>query len=65
MKRHHGVPVRLVRFDGAESARPAPAVLEAISSAQRLVIAPSNPVVLSIRPWPCPRPLPWSLVEKT
>ncbi|MEO6627884.1 MAG: 2-phospho-L-lactate transferase [Aquihabitans sp.] len=45
VKRHHGVPVRSVRFDGAESARPAPAVLEAISSAQRLVIAPSNPVV--------------------
>ncbi|MEO6629706.1 MAG: 2-phospho-L-lactate transferase CofD family protein, partial [Aquihabitans sp.] len=45
VKRHHGVPVRSVRFDGAESTRPAPAVLEAISSAQRLVIAPSNPVV--------------------
>jgi LPPG:FO 2-phospho-L-lactate transferase len=45
VQRQHGVPVRSVRFDGAESARPGPDVLEAIADADRLVIAPSNPIV--------------------
>jgi LPPG:FO 2-phospho-L-lactate transferase len=45
----HAVPVRSVRFAGAEAARPAPGVLEAIGAAERVVIAPSNPV-LSIGP---------------
>jgi LPPG:FO 2-phospho-L-lactate transferase len=34
-----------VRFDGAESARPAPGVLEAIARADIVALAPSNPVV--------------------
>lgn len=42
---HHSVPVTAVRFDGAATARPAPGVLEAIEEAERIVIAPSNPIV--------------------
>ncbi|HEY8547274.1 MAG TPA: 2-phospho-L-lactate transferase [Acidimicrobiales bacterium] len=45
VRRQHSVPVRGVRFAGAESARPAPGVLEAIAAADRVVIAPSNPLV--------------------
>ncbi|MDA8037983.1 MAG: 2-phospho-L-lactate transferase [Actinomycetota bacterium] len=41
----HSVEVTAVRFDGVESARPAPGVLEAIVEADAIVIAPSNPVV--------------------
>lgn len=41
----HSIPISHVRFDGAEDARPGPDVLEAISTAERLVIAPSNPLV--------------------
>lgn len=33
-----------VRFDGADAARPAPGVLEAIAAAEMILIAPSNPV---------------------
>lgn len=36
--------VKGVRYDSVESARPAPGVLEAISSADAVVICPSNPV---------------------
>jgi len=43
--RQHSVPVSAVRFDGADSAAPAPGVLEAIASAELVVIAPSNPLV--------------------
>jgi LPPG:FO 2-phospho-L-lactate transferase len=43
--RGHGVPVRAVRFDGAALARPAPGVLDALETADRIVIAPSNPAV--------------------
>ena len=45
VERHHEVAVTAVRFDGAHSARPAPGVLEAIAAAERVVIAPSNPIV--------------------
>jgi len=37
--------VKQVRFAGAERARPAPGVLEAIASADAIVFCPSNPVV--------------------
>ena len=47
--RRHAVAVRGVRFDGAESARPAPGVLAALDAAERVVICPSNPIV-SIAP---------------
>jgi len=43
--RAHAVPVTAVRFDGAAATRPAPGVLEAIAGAERVVIAPSNPIV--------------------
>jgi LPPG:FO 2-phospho-L-lactate transferase len=42
-------PVRAVRFEGVERARPAPGVLEAIAGAEGIVLCPSNPVV-SIAP---------------
>lgn len=43
--RRHAVPVRSVRFDGAEAATPAPGVLDALERADTIVIAPSNPLV--------------------
>lgn len=45
VQRHHDVAVRSVRFDGAEACAPAPGVLDAIAGAERVVIAPSNPIV--------------------
>ena len=41
----HDVAVTQVRFAGAEGARAAPGVLEAIASADTVVVCPSNPVV--------------------
>ncbi len=41
----HDVAVRVVRFEGADAAAPAPGVLDAIASAERIVCCPSNPVV--------------------
>jgi LPPG:FO 2-phospho-L-lactate transferase len=49
VRRRHAVEVRSVRFDGAERARSAPGVLEAIASGEVVVVCPSNPVV-SIAP---------------
>jgi len=49
VKHHARDPVRGVRFEGAAAASPAPGVLEAISQAQTVLIAPSNPIG-SIRP---------------
>jgi LPPG:FO 2-phospho-L-lactate transferase len=43
--RQHSVPVESVRFDGVEAARPGPDVLRSIEEAERIVIAPSNPIV--------------------
>jgi LPPG:FO 2-phospho-L-lactate transferase len=40
-----GPPVVSVRFDGADAARPAPGVLEALTLADTIVICPSNPVI--------------------
>lgn len=37
--------VKAVRYEGAQTARPAPGVLEAVASADVIVICPSNPVV--------------------
>ena len=42
-RRHTGA-VRGVRFESAETARPAPGVLQSIASAEVVVIAPSNPI---------------------
>ena len=41
----HEPDVLDVRFEGAETARPAPGVLEAVAEADLIVIAPSNPFV--------------------
>src|SRR5262249_2283861 len=45
VRRHHDVAVTSVRFEGGDAARPGPDVLAAIRDAERLVIAPSNPIV--------------------
>ena len=43
--RRHAVAVTAVRFDGAETARPAPGVLAVLREAERIVVCPSNPIV--------------------
>jgi LPPG:FO 2-phospho-L-lactate transferase len=45
VRRGHADRVLGIRFDGAEAARPAPGVIEAIGSADVVVIAPSNPFI--------------------
>jgi LPPG:FO 2-phospho-L-lactate transferase len=39
------VPIRAVRFEGIDRARPAPGVLEALAAAEAVVLCPSNPFV--------------------
>jgi len=45
VQRRHGVAVSAVRFDGADTAKPGPDVLEVLADADRVVLAPSNPIV--------------------
>ncbi len=45
VREQHSVEVRSVQVVGADAARPAPGVLEAIQDADVVVVAPSNPVV--------------------
>jgi LPPG:FO 2-phospho-L-lactate transferase len=45
VRRGHRDPVDAVRYEGADTARAAPGVLEALHSAALIVIAPSNPFV--------------------
>lgn len=45
VKKRHQIPVRRVEVRGADTAKAAPGVLEAIASCDRIVICPSNPVV--------------------
>lgn len=45
VRRRHDVEVTAVRVAGAESARPGPGVLDAVTEADTVVIAPSNPLV--------------------
>lgn len=45
VKRRAEPIVHGIRFVGAESARPAPGVLEAIEQARRIIICPSNPLI--------------------
>jgi LPPG:FO 2-phospho-L-lactate transferase len=45
VKRRAEPVVRGIRFTGVESARPAPGVLEAIATADRVLICPSNPLI--------------------
>ena len=49
VRRQHDVEATAIRFAGAEAARPTTAVLHALAEAERVVIAPSNPLV-SIAP---------------
>ena len=49
VRRRAADPVHALRFDGAETARPAPGLIKAIEQAEAIVIAPSNPF-LSIDP---------------
>ena len=45
VRHHHAVPVTSLRFAGAAIASVPPAVLAAINEADRVIIAPSNPLV--------------------
>jgi LPPG:FO 2-phospho-L-lactate transferase len=45
VRRRQQDEVRALRFDGAEAARPAPGVLDAIADADAVIVAPSNPFV--------------------
>ena len=43
--RGHRDPVDRLRFDGADSARPAPGAIEALTAADVILVSPSNPFV--------------------
>jgi LPPG:FO 2-phospho-L-lactate transferase len=45
VKRRAEPVVRGIRFEGADKARPGPGVVEAIRSADRIIICPSNPLI--------------------
>jgi LPPG:FO 2-phospho-L-lactate transferase len=45
VRRGHRDDVLALRYEGAESARPAPGILEAVAGAQVVFVAPSNPFV--------------------
>lgn len=45
VQRRGNVSIRGVRFEGIEAARPAPGLLEALGSADLVVVCPSNPIV--------------------
>lgn len=45
VRHHHNVAVSDIHFVGAESARITPEALDALESATRIVIAPSNPLI--------------------
>jgi LPPG:FO 2-phospho-L-lactate transferase len=62
--RGHRDEVDALRFEGAETARPAPGVLEAIASAELLLVAPSNPYV-SIAPILALEPVRDALARRT
>jgi LPPG:FO 2-phospho-L-lactate transferase len=45
VQRHTRDRVKAVRFEGAEKARPAPGVLDAIRQAAAVIVCPSNPLI--------------------
>lgn len=49
VKYGHREDIAAVRFEGAETSRPAPGVVDALNKADRIIVCPSNPV-LSIGP---------------
>jgi LPPG:FO 2-phospho-L-lactate transferase len=61
--RRHRDEVDALRFEGAETATPAPGVLEAIAAAELLLLAPSNPYV-SIAPILAVRAVREALMER-
>jgi len=61
--RRHRDEVDALRFEGAETARPAPGVVEAIAAADLLLLAPSNPYV-SIAPILAVRAVREALMER-
>src|SRR5439155_25525873 len=44
VRERYAVEVRGVRFEGAQQAKPAPNVIESIMAAEKIILAPSNPV---------------------
>jgi LPPG:FO 2-phospho-L-lactate transferase len=63
VRRGHADAVDGLRFEGAEAARPAPGVLEALREADQILLAPSNPFV-SIAPILAVRGLREALVRR-
>jgi len=49
VRHHHAIAIRAVRIEGAHDATPGPGVLEALATAERIIISPSNPII-SIAP---------------
>ena len=45
VRRRHDVPVTAIRVAGSERAQPAPGLIETLTSAASIIIAPSNPIV--------------------
>ena len=45
VKLKHSVAVSDIRFDGVEDSHPGPEVIESIINAEKIIIAPSNPLV--------------------
>ena len=45
VRQQHADRVTSIRFDGAETARPAPGVAGALAEARAIVVAPSNPLI--------------------
>ncbi len=45
VRHHHSIPVTSIDIEGAAAARPAPGVLDVLREAERIVIAPSNPLI--------------------
>lgn len=45
VREHHDVAVTAVQFAGASEAAPGPGVIEALTDADAIVVAPSNPIV--------------------
>ena len=45
VKLKHSVPIKSIRFDGSEGGQPGPNVISSILEAEKIVIAPSNPLV--------------------
>ena len=45
VKLHHAVAVSSISFSGSDNAKPGPGVIEAIEKSEKIIVAPSNPIV--------------------